>query len=171
VKRHVVLIGLPGAGKSAVGEIAARELGCPFCDLDARVVAGSGMTIAELFERRGEPAFRHAEREAMDRALGEPPQVIAAGGGWAAQPGNLERTFGRAVTVHLGCAPETAARRLAATTDRPLLAGDLAGRLRLLAAARAPFHQRADATVATDDRTVDEIANDVVTLARSVGGW
>lgn len=169
--RHVVLIGLPGAGKSAVGRLAARALGCPFCDLDVLVVADTGMTIAEVFERWGEAAFRDAERVAMDRALVEPPQVIAAGGGWAAQPGNLERSHERAVTVYLRCAPETAALRLAGTEDRPLLAGDLIGRLRLLAAARAPFYERADTTVATDDRTVEEVAHDVVTLARSVGGW
>jgi len=171
VKRHVVLIGLPGAGKSAAGRLAARALGCPFCDLDDRIVADTGMTIAELFERLGEPAFRDAERSALDHALAEPPQLIAAGGGWAAQPGNLERSRDRAVTVYLRCDPETAARRLAGTEDRPLLAGDLAGRVRLLAAARAPFYQRADATVETDDRTVHEVATAVVTLARSVGGW
>lgn len=171
MKRHVVLVGLPGAGKSAVGRLAARALGCSFCDLDDRVAAAAGMTIADLFARRGEEAFRDAEREEFQRALAEPPQVIAAGGGWAAQAGNLERARGRAVTVHLVCVPETAASRLAGTRDRPLLAGDLMGRLRRLAAERAPFYALADATVTTDDRAAAEVARDVVALARSAGGW
>jgi shikimate kinase len=171
VKRHVVLIGLPGAGKSAAGRLAALALGCPFCDLDARIVADAGMTIAELFAHHGEAAFRDAERAALDRVLAGPPQVIAAGGGWAAQPGNLERAREHAVTVYLRCAPETAARRLAGTEDRPLLAGDPVGRLRLLATERAPFYQRADVTVEADDRTAHEVADAVVALARSVGGW
>jgi shikimate kinase len=166
-----VLIGLPGAGKSAVGQLAARALGCSFCDLDSRVAAAAGLTIADLFARRGEQAFREAEREELARAVAEPPQVIAAGGGWAAQPGNLEQVHGRGVTVHLMCAPETAAGRLAGTSDRPLLAGDMISRLRRLAAARAPFYARADAAVDTEDRTVDQVADAVVALARSAGGW
>ena len=171
MKRHVVLIGPPGAGKSSAGRLAADTLGCPFCDLDARVVAEAGMTIPDLFGRAGEPAFRDAERRALDRALAEPPQVIAAGGGWAAQPGNLERARDRAITVHLACAPETAARRLAGTRDRPLLTDDMDAQLRLLAAARAEFYARADATVATDPLPPEEVARAVVALARSVGGW
>lgn len=171
MKRHVLLLGLPGAGKSAVGRLAARGLGCAFCDLDARVAEVSGMSVAELFARRGEPAFRDAERQAAEHALAAPPHVVAAGGGWAAQPGNLERAAGRALTVHLVCAPETAAGRLAGMHDRPLLAGDMLGRLRSLAAERAAFYRRADAAVPTDDRTVEEVASDVVALARSAGGW
>jgi shikimate kinase len=171
VTRHVVLIGLPGAGKTAAGRLAARTLGCPFCDVDARIEAGAGMTIAELFAREGEQAFRDVEREELGRALAQPPQVIAAGGGWAVQPGNLERARPRAFTVHLVCTPETAARRLAGTRDRPLLAGDMLERLRWLAAERTPFYQRADAAVPTDDRAVGDIAGDIVALARSAGGW
>jgi shikimate kinase len=171
VKRHVVLIGLPGAGKSTAGRLAADALGCPFCDVDERVVAEAGTTLAELFARHGEPAFRDAERAMLARALAEPPQVIAAGGGWAAQPGNLECTRDRAITVYLTCAPEAAARRLAGTGDRPLLAGDMVAQLRGLAAARAVFYQRADATVATDDRAPGDVAGAVAALARSVGGW
>jgi len=171
VKRHVVLIGLPGAGKSSAGRLAARTLGCPFCDLDDRVVAATGTTIAELFARDGEAAFRDAERTAFDRALAEPPQVIATGGGWAAQPGNLDGARDRAITVHLACAPETAGRRLAGTRDRPLLAGDMAARLDRLAVTRAAFYERAEATVATDDHPPGEVAAAVVALARSAGGW
>jgi shikimate kinase len=171
VRRHVVLVGLPGAGKSAAGRLAAEALGCSFCDLDARVEAGTGMSITELFARRGERAFRDAEREELGRALAEPAQVVAAGGGWAAQPGNLERARGRAVTVHLVCAPETAAARLVGAGDRPLLTGDLAAGLRRLAADRAAYYARADAAVPTDGRTVEAVAGDIVALARSAGGW
>jgi len=171
VKRHILLIGLPGAGKTVVGQVAARILGCAFCDLDDRVTEAAGVTVAQLFAERGEAAFRAAEREAAEAALDEPPQVLAAGGGWAAQPGNLERAGDRALTVHLVCAPETAARRLAGTQNRPLLAGDLLGRLRRLAAERQAYYERADAGVVTDGRTVEEVAADVAVLARSAGGW
>lgn len=171
MKRHVVLLGLPGAGKSAVGPRVAGILGCAFCDLDARVEVATGLRIAEIFARHGEPAFRDAERAAAEHALAEPPQVVAAGGGWAAQPGHLERARGRALTVFLACTPETAAARLHGTVDRPLLVQDALGTLRRLAAERAAFYGRAERAVATDHRTIDEVADAVVALARSAGGW
>lgn len=171
MRRHLILLGLSGAGKTTVGRRVAAVLGGPFCDLDACVEVLTGMTVTQLFDGRGEAAFRSAERDALDQVLAGVPQVVAAGGGWAAQPGNLERVAARAVIVHLACLPETAAGRLAGTEDRPLLAGDMIGQLHRLQAERAPFYARADATVDTEARTVQEVADAVVVLARSVGGW
>jgi len=171
VKRHIVLVGPPEAGKTTVGRAAAALLGCAFRDLDDEVTARADTTIAELFRERGEPAFRAEERLAMRNALSEEPQVIAPGGGWAAQKGNLADVHGRALLVHLRCSPETAAERLAGTADRPLLAGDALVRLRQLSAERAAAYARADASVETDRRTVGEVAQSVVLLARTLGGW
>jgi len=167
----VILVGLSGAGKTTVGRLVAAALDGPFCDLDACTEARTGSTIAQIFATRGEAAFRAAERDALNQVLEGVPQVLAAGAGWAAQPGNLEQVAERALVVHLACTPETAAGRLAGTQDRPLLAGDMVGRLRRLQADRGPCYARADATIDTDARTVQEVADAVVLLARSVGGW
>jgi shikimate kinase len=172
VKRHVVLVGPPGAGKTTAGRAAARLLGCPFRDLDDDVVAQQGATIPHLFRERGEPAFRAAERLAMHAALAQPPHVIAPGGGWAAQPGNVNAVRGRVLLLHLRCSPESAAARLVGTDDRPLLAGgDRLEILRRLSAGRERFYALADAAVDTDDRTVEDVARSVVLLARTLGGW
>jgi shikimate kinase len=171
VNRHVILVGLSGAGKSAVGRETARLLDCPFRDLDDDIVRRSGMTIPELFRRHGEADFRVRERDAMERALGTPAHVVAAGGGWAAEPGNLERVLDVTFVVYLRCTPEVAAARLAATTDRPLLAGNALEALRGQLAMRAAFYERAHAVVDTGDRGIEEVARAVAVLARTTGGW
>jgi shikimate kinase len=171
VKKHVVLIGLPGAGKSAVGRVVAAELRAEFEDLDDAIVAAAGRPIPAIFTEAGEPAFRDLERTAMARALARPPHVIAAGGGWAAQPGNFEAAEALAVVIHLACAPETAAARVADGHDRPLLSGDRVAALRRLHAERAASYARAERAVNTDGCTPAEVAHEVVQLARSLGGW
>jgi shikimate kinase len=171
VSRHLVLIGLSGAGKTSVGARVAVLLGTRFRDLDADIATAAGRDIPTMFHEQGEAAFRDAERAAMARALDEAPHVIAAGGGWAAQPGNLASAADRALVVLLACTPEVAAERLTGVADRPLLRGDSASALRALAVARAPFYARANVTVETVGRSVEEVAREVAALARSRGAW
>lgn len=150
--RALVLVGLPGAGKSTVGALVARALGRPFVDLDARVEAAAGASVPELFRARGEAAFRRLEHEAMLTALGEPGAVIATGGGWAAGAGHLEaaRAAG-ALVAWLEVAPAVALARVQLTGGRPLLDGDdQAARLRALLDARRPYYARADLTLPND---------------------
>jgi len=156
--RHLVLVGLPGAGKSTVGALAAEQLQLPFTDLDERIEAAAGRSVPTIFAVEGEARFRQLERSAMEAALAETPGVIAAGGGWAAEPGNLEaaRAAG-ALIAWLTVSPEVAARRLEGKSTRPLLAGGApAERLGALLAARVHAYQRADAFISNegDDPTV-----------------
>ncbi len=171
MSRHVILIGLSGAGKSAAGQAAARLLDCAFRDIDDDIVRRSGLTIPELFRRHGEADFRARERDAMERALAAPAHLVATGAGWAAAPGNIDRALDVALVIYLRCGPETAVARLAGSTDRPLLAGDPLAALRGQLAARAGFYERAHAAVDTDGRGIDEVAQAVAALARSTGGW
>jgi shikimate kinase len=171
VRRHIILIGLPGAGKTSVGRHVATLLGTRFRDLDADIVNAAGAEIATIFRDRGEAAFRELERAEMARALDDEPHVIAAGGGWAAQPGNLTAAAERALVILLACTPEVAAARLAGSRDRPLLEADPPGALRTLAAAREPFYRRADAAVESVGHDVETVAREVAALARSRGSW
>jgi shikimate kinase len=170
VKRHLVLLGLPGAGKSTVGRRAAALLGTGFTDTDDLVRAAAGRSIPEIFAQEGEAAFRRREREAMTRALGRPPHVIAAGGGWAAEPGNLEAAR-HGLTIYLSCNPRTAAIRTAGSADRPLLQGDRLAAIEALLDRRAPYYRKADAEIGTDDLGLEAVAERVAALARSKGGW
>ena len=173
MKRHLILVGLPGAGKTTVGRLAAADLDAPFLDLDDVIELSAGKSIARLFADQGEAAFRTLEREAMERALAGAPSVIAAGGGWVAQPGNLEAVAGRAVVVYLQVTPQVAARRVLPTANRrPLLeGGDVAGRMSQLLVARRSAYQRCEATVPADSDQPRSVAREVVNLARSLAGW
>lgn len=172
MKRHVVLIGLPGSGKTTVGRMVADVLKATFSDVDALIERDEGRTVTQIFADRGEPAFRALERARVESLLGDSPGVIAPGGGWAAAPGTLESLRGRAIAVYLVTSPEIAAERVAPQGGRPLLAGaDPAGAMRGLLRARRARYERADAAVTTDGRAPEIVAGEVVVLARSLGGW
>jgi len=172
VPLHLVLVGLPGCGKTVVGRAAADLLGTSFTDIDESVVREQRQSVAQTFQTHGEAHFRQLERAAMNRVLSRPPGVIAPGGGWAAQPGNLEDAVGKAVLVYMRVTPGVAAERLGDVSDRPLLAGsDVAARLSELLAQREACYRRAGHSVDTDGRTPETIAAAVVGIARKWGGW
>lgn len=171
--RHVVLVGLPGAGKTTVGRRAAEMLSAEFTDIDELVEAETGRSIAAIFAdpAAGEAEFRRRERSCMDRVLARAPQLIAAGGGWIVQPGNLEAAA-EACLLYLRVSPEVAAERIGADPGRPLLAGrpNPAGRLQGLLADREPWYLRAEAVI--DARQDPEtVAAEVTGAARRLAGW
>jgi len=171
-RRHIVLVGLPGSGKSTVGPLVAQALGASFVDLDAAIERRSGAAIPELFARYGEASFRVTERDEMERVLAGDPCVIAAGGGWAAQPGSLESASGRALLVYLALPAAVAAARAAgAPGARPLLAGDVRERMAALLAARVGSYECCEARVDAAGAPAEGVARDVVRLARSRAGW
>jgi shikimate kinase len=147
VIRPIVLVGLPGSGKSTVGPRAALLLATGFSDIDLLVSRAAGIPVAEIFARDGEAAFRSLERAAMERVLSEPPHVIAPGAGWVAEPGNLEAA-GDAVLLYLEISPAAAAARLAGDATRPLLAGsDPVARLTGMLETRERWYRRAALTI------------------------
>jgi shikimate kinase len=172
VKRHLVLIGLPGAGKSTVGRMVAERLQAGFVDIDTILIRKEGKPIAMIFAEKGEPAFREMERKEVEAALANLPAVIAPGGGWAAQPGALESARTRAYVVYLKARAEVAAGRAEPSGTRPVLMGDdPLARMRELYAARDPFYAKADAIVLTEAKSAENVAAEVVKLAQTGAGW
>jgi shikimate kinase len=172
VKRHVVLIGLPGSGKTTVGQLVAQRLQAAFVDIDAILVRREGKPITMIFAEKGEAAFREMERKEMETALAGQPGVIAPGGGWAAQPNAISAAKPHALVVYLRTRPETAAQRAAPGGTRPLLIGeDPVIRLRQLQRDREAFYTEAHAAIDTDRKATSQVASEVIRLAQSSAGW
>jgi len=172
VRRHVVLLGLPGAGKSTVGQLAASELGAEFRDVDRRVEERARASIPAIFAEHGESRFRDLERAEMERLLDGPPAVLAPGGGWAAWGDNLATVRRRALLIYLRTDPSVAAHRTTGGEVRPLIAeGNEEKALTSLLRAREGYYTSADATVETVDRTPEDVAREVTWLARARAGW
>jgi len=146
----VVLVGLPGSGKSAVGRRLAQRHHVPFIDLDERIEARAGRRIPEIFEEEGEAAFRAQERTAI-RELGEADvsssvaRVVATGGGAVVDPRNRWALYRGRVAVWLDGRPEVLAQRLRRSPNvRPLIVGrDPVAAVRDLAARRERFYAAA----------------------------
>jgi shikimate kinase len=171
--RHLVLVGLPGAGKSAVGHAVAESLGAPLFDIDQLLVREMGMPVAQIFGMVGEPRFREMEHKAVQAAVAAAePAVIVPGGGWAAQPGHMHwARESSCLRIYLRCLPGTAAKRVEQGETRPLLVGvDPVERMRKLLEAREPFYKLADYEVSAE-RGTEQVAAGVLELARAHGGW
>ncbi|MDQ3456369.1 MAG: shikimate kinase [Actinomycetota bacterium] len=158
----LVLVGPPGAGKTAVGSLVADRLGLPFRDTDRDVETVAGKSVADVFVDDGEAVFRTLERAAVASALAEHEGVLALGGGAVLDPATRESLRGRPV-VALSVGLTDAVKRVGLARDRPLLSFNPRAHLRLLLAEREPLYADvATVTVVTDGRSIDDIAEEVL---------
>jgi shikimate kinase len=156
--RNLVLIGMSGAGKSRVGRLVAERLRWRFVDTDVEIERATGRAVPEIFAADGEPRFREIERAVVSRVTRRGGAVIATGGGAILDPANRDALFSGNLVVCLDASPEQIARRLAYSRegDDPLAA------IRALHERRAPLYALAHCTVTTDERTLGEIATEVI---------
>jgi shikimate kinase len=172
IDRTVVLIGMMGAGKTAVGRRLAKALGWPFEDADAAIEVAAGTTISNIFAEIGEPAFREKERQVIARLLGGERQVLALGGGAFVDPATRALVRAKALSVWLRADLDTLVRRTGRPGKRPLLAqGDPRARLAELLRQRSPIYAEADLVVDSGNAPVAVVVNRVLeALAAHVRG-
>ena len=161
VPRTVALVGLMGAGKSAIGKRLAARLGLPFVDADDEIEHAAGCTIAEFFEKYGEAEFRAGERRVIARLLDEPPHVLSTGGGAYMDPETRALMRAKAITVWLRADLDVLFDRVRKRTHRPLLRqGDPREILANLMKQRYPIYAEAnivvDSTAQPADRTTEQ---------------
>lgn len=171
--RNIVLIGMMGAGKSAVGRILADRLERPFVDTDELVEAEVGKPVERIFAEDGERTFRDLEAMVIRHVATTRGQVVSVGGGAVLNPANVTTLRATGDLVWLDATPEVLAERVGEGADRPLLAGadDVLGAIRGLHDRRHNTYRKVTATrVDTSDRRVDDVASDVLAWARRRAG-
>lgn len=156
-----------GCGKTTVGMKLAQRLAWKFTDLDTRIEQDEGRSIAEIFARGGEAAFRKKEQEIVRQVVEEVEQgggrVVALGGGTFAQPQNfdlLQRS--KAFTIWLECPVEDLLLRCALMTNRPLFRDEAS--FRQLYEQRLPYYRQATVTVETGGADANEVVNRILAL-------
>jgi shikimate kinase len=161
--RNVFLIGPMGSGKTAVGKHLARMLRFTFHDSDADIEARTGVDIAFIFEKEGEPGFRTREKESIERLTRLPSIVLATGGGAVIDADNRRVLAERGVVVYLSTSIDQQLARTRHARHRPLLNdADPEQRLHDLMQRRAALYAEiADLTVTTDGRRVQLVAEEI----------
>lgn len=169
--RSIVLIGLMGAGKTAVGKRLAARLDLPFVDADSEIEAAAGQTVSEIFAEHGEAYFRQGERKVIKRLLDAGPQVLATGGGAFMNEETRANIEACGISIWLRAELRVLMKRVSRRGNRPLLAGnDPEKVMRRLMAKRDPVYAKADIVVDSRDVPHEAIVSAVVdALAEKLG--
>lgn len=164
LKKTIVMVGMMGAGKTAVGRSLAGRLGVPFLDSDAEIEAAANRTVPEIFERDGEVFFRARESEVIARLLEEERAILSTGGGAFLAEGNRRNISERGVSVWLDADLELLWQRVRHKDTRPLLrTADPKATLADIYAVRVPLYAKADVTVKSlPDLSIEQMVDRVI---------
>jgi len=164
---HLVLVGLPGAGKSTVGRVVAKLLNRPFVDFDVEIERRAGMPVSAIFSATGEPSFRKMEVDLTQELASGSPMVLAPGGGWVTNPGMIDLLRPPSRLVHLRISPTEALRRLRRSrVVRPLLSvADPSAVLDGLWHSRSPLYSQADIEIDVEVIDSQRVTDLILALA------
>lgn len=162
--RSVVLVGMMGSGKSAIGRLLAARLAMPYFDSDHEIAAAADMSIPEIFEQFGEAYFRRGEQRVIRRLLDSGPAAISLGGGAFLDPQTRELVGRQAVSVWLTADLDLLLMRITRRPGtRPLLqTADPRAKLAELLEARSPIYAKSDLAVASSRHSKKQTCNDVL---------
>ncbi|GGX46501.1 shikimate kinase [Tateyamaria omphalii] len=158
------MVGMMGAGKTAVGRALAQRLGVPFLDSDAEIESAANMTVPEIFERDGEPFFRSKETQVISRLLDEERGILSTGGGAFLAEENRSNVSARGVSVWLDASLDLLWQRVRNKDTRPLLrTPDPRATLSEIYSARVPLYALADVTVVSlPNLSIEEMVDRVI---------
>lgn len=160
--KNIALTGFMAVGKSAVGKKLARKLNWRFVDLDRAIERQEGLSVPEIFARKGEPYFRELESRLLRQSLAQDRQVIATGGGAIVDKNNLRLLKEQSLLICLTAPGEILAKRAKNGKGRPLLSGEAPQkRIRELFDRRREAYAEAHVTIETAERSVDEVVEEI----------
>lgn len=169
IDRPIVLVGLMGTGKSSIGRKLAATLSLPFTDADEAIESAAQMTIPEIFERYGEPAFRDGERRVIGRLMEQDHGVIATGGGAFVNPQTRALILEKGIAVWLDCDIDTLVERVGRKDNRPLLRdGDPREILARLRDERNPAYREAPIHVMSESGPHQRTLNRIL---KAIDAW
>lgn len=165
--RSLVMVGLPGVGKSSVGRRLAQHLGLHFVDADTEIEKAAGMTISEIFAKHGEPAFREGEQRVIARLLEDGPQVLATGGGAYMAPETRAAIAQHGLAIWLDATTDVLVSRIAKRTTRPMFVGvDPRQKVLELRALRDPTFAKADIHVTSSAGPHERVVRRIMDAVR-----
>jgi shikimate kinase len=164
LKKTIVLVGMMGAGKTAVGRALAQRLGVSFLDSDAEIEVAANRTVPEIFERDGEPFFRTKETQIIERLLAEKRCVLSTGGGAFLSEQNRMNISGKGISVWLNADLELLWNRVRNKDTRPLLrTPNPKSTLQDIYDQRVPTYALADMTVVSEEEySIEDMVDRVV---------
>ena len=168
MKQHIYLIGFMGTGKTTISHKLQQLTQAEEIDMDAWIVEKNGMSINDMFEKYGEIYFRDRETDALYEIAGYAPAIVSCGGGAVLRDENTQMMKKTGKIVLLTATPETIYERVKDSTDRPLLNGNMNVEhiASLMEKRRELYANACDLQVATDGKTPDEIAEEILKISQ-----
>jgi shikimate kinase len=165
-QRHLILVGLPGSGKTTAGRAAAELAGRRFLDFDEEIERRQGKSVTQIFASEGEPVFRRLERELTAEIANQPAMVVSPGGGWVTNRESVALIRPRAKLVYLKLTPRTALARLGAgRSTRPLLMRpDPLGELSRLLGERGDLYELSDVVIDVELLSLQRVIELIIQL-------
>ncbi len=168
--KNIVLIGFMGTGKTAVAALIAEKFGMPLVKTDDIIEKKAGMSIGDIFARKGESHFRQLEREAVKEVSAGESAVIDTGGGVVINELNVSGLKVNGILFCLNAAPEEIYKRAGAQTHRPLLnVKDPISEIKRLLKEREAYYKKADYQINTMGKTVSDVADEIMVIYREIG--
>jgi shikimate kinase len=165
--KNVVLVGFMGAGKSSVTKVLSRKLGRPVLSTDEFIVREEGRPITDIFRDSGEPYFREVEKRIVNKVANRRGVIIDCGGGVVINPENVVSLKRTGILFYLKATPKEIFQRVKAEQHRPLLqTPNPQDQINSLLAKRAEFYQNADHMIDTNEKTVDQVCQEIMALIK-----
>lgn len=167
----ITLLGYMGSGKSTYGKLLAKRLGFDFIDLDDYIISETGMQISDIFEIKGESWFRDFETKSLKKLINKRDLVLSLGGGTPIQQGNMDVVNSNSKSIYLNASVDTLYLYLKnQKSKRPIIKDlsdlELNDFISEHLSKRLPFYSKAKLSVVTDNKTIDEIVEELIWIIK-----